>query len=230
MRKVGHTLAEALIALTIVGVLAGIMAPMINKFKPDTNKIMFLKAYDSLIEINNAIMYNRNYYPVFDTAGVDGIDYTNYPLYNISEVNVDDSSYSTKTKYCEILAKAFGEDSPNCSETNAFMGNPSDNFAFVTKNGIEFRVYTTHSRTPGGEGYYVSEVIIDVNGAKGENCSDNCSKQDRFSLAVLADGSVHPIDKMSKFYIDTRQNYRMNKRQDLSSMPTLTFKFPLESL
>ena len=42
MKRFGYTLAEALIALAIVGVVAAIALPMANKFMPDGNKILYL--------------------------------------------------------------------------------------------------------------------------------------------------------------------------------------------
>ena len=50
MQKFGYTLAETLIALGIVGVLAALMLPMINKIKPDTTNISYLKVYDVINE------------------------------------------------------------------------------------------------------------------------------------------------------------------------------------
>ena len=224
MKKIGYTLVEALIALTIIGVLAGIMAPMVNKFKPDTNKIMFLKAYDSVVEATRSIASNRAYYPAINED--DNIDYTEHPLFNTSFVaNVNGENFSGKEKYCVLLANALNGENIACTNLDQTEPKNDETPSFVTKNGMQFWVYTNRSESP-STGTYRSSITVDVNGSKGENCSDNCSKQDRFSLAVLADGSVHPIDSMTKFYIDTRQNYRVNKNKTLSSpnLPSTEFQ------
>ena len=49
MKRFGYTLAEVLIAIAIVGIVAGLLLPLANKFKPDTDKMMFLK---TLIKIS----------------------------------------------------------------------------------------------------------------------------------------------------------------------------------
>ena len=49
MRKKGFTLAEALIALGIVGIVAALALPMFNKTKPDSVKVAYLKTYDSIV-------------------------------------------------------------------------------------------------------------------------------------------------------------------------------------
>ena len=43
--KKGYTLAEILIALAIVGVISAVMLPLVNKYSPDAEKVMYLKTY-----------------------------------------------------------------------------------------------------------------------------------------------------------------------------------------
>ena len=56
-----------MIALGIVGVVAALILPMANKFKPDQNKITYLKTYDSLVETVKAAASNKKIYPVMNS-------------------------------------------------------------------------------------------------------------------------------------------------------------------
>ena len=80
MIKRGFTLAEILISVGIVGVIAALMLPMVNKYKPYENKIKFLKAYSAMYEMMPVIVNNRVAYPIVNEG--DNIVYSNYPLFN----------------------------------------------------------------------------------------------------------------------------------------------------
>mgnify|MGYP003298721955 CR=1 FL=1 len=43
MKRRAYTLAETLLALTIIGALSVLSMSAINKFRPDTDKIIYLK-------------------------------------------------------------------------------------------------------------------------------------------------------------------------------------------
>ena len=63
MKKKGYTLAEALIALGLIGVIAALMLPLMNKFKPDGDKALFIRTYDSIIEVNSMLLEDEVLYP-----------------------------------------------------------------------------------------------------------------------------------------------------------------------
>ena len=48
MKKFGFTLAEVIVTLGIIGLLAAITAPLLGSLTPDQNKIKVLKAYKIL--------------------------------------------------------------------------------------------------------------------------------------------------------------------------------------
>lgn len=61
------TLAEALLTITIIGVVAVMMVRSINRVSPDKEKIMFVKTFHSVEHvvaniINDPTKYNQNYY------------------------------------------------------------------------------------------------------------------------------------------------------------------------
>lgn len=66
-KKIAFTLAEALMALTVVGVLMVLMVRSINRVSPDKEKILFIKTYHAIEHavvntINDPSRYDPNYY------------------------------------------------------------------------------------------------------------------------------------------------------------------------
>ena len=63
MKKKAFTLAEVLIALGIMGIIAAVAIPIANQIKPDETKTMYLRAYNALLKQTNAIAYDSAIYP-----------------------------------------------------------------------------------------------------------------------------------------------------------------------
>ena len=214
MQKFGYTLAETLIALGIVGVLAALMLPMINKIKPDTTKISYLKVYDVINEAVDIMINNQTVYPLENESETRELyktmQYLNYPLYNSVEVEngvlgLDISSGSQK--FCEVLATSFGV--PNnkvaCNNTNLTGSLPS----FSLKDGSDFIVnaVVTDPQVLDGKwrGRYLSKVLFDVDGLKN---GKNTSEIDQFTFHVYADGRVLPADDKGRGYLSKRMDVR----------------------
>ena len=227
MKKSGFTLAEVLISLCIVGILAAIMMPMVNKYRPDENKIRFLQMYQTLGETIPAIANSQKAYPIVDGS----LNYNDAPLMNVdAKINVEGEEISGVTKFCRLLAMGLNTTGTiSCPkdflEPDKFVFTPS----FTTDNGIQLMVQTKRSLNTGtGLGEYVSEVYIDVNGVgNGNDCfatTEACKEPDRFKLGVSADGSIKPLDARAKDYIKTKANWKKNNDQisyaELSILPS----------
>lgn len=206
MKRFGYTLAEALIALAIVGVVAALTLPMVNKFMPDTNKVTYLKTYDSIVEAVHQMATNTKLYPLIwgDYA------YTNAPLANIFSIDdITGVPLADPTKFCQILALHFGEKNPSCTPSPTWT--PS-----FTSNGVQFVVRTDYALLPYTDQVnYRSIIEIDVNGDEGENSylSANCSNPDRFRFEVAADGKVIAVDQKGQEYLATRTNAKKLTRE-----------------
>ena len=64
MKKKGYTLAEALIAMGVVGVVAALMLPLMNKYRPDGDKALFIRTHDSIVEATNILVNDESIYPL----------------------------------------------------------------------------------------------------------------------------------------------------------------------
>lgn len=218
-KKNGYTLAEVLITLGIIGVIAAVCAPLINKYKPDTTKIMYLKTYDMVVDTVQKLIANETIYPTVDNANNDCKD---YPLYNTDAVEIDADTIinpnGNKDKLTYALAYAMGVDINKDPDTFSYSGDTLDygvilkNPHFITNNGTPFFVSTFKDTS---QKEYVSNVYFDIDGVdKGSNClyrsayPNQCKTPDVFYLKILADGSVYPADKMGAAYLANRSNWR----------------------
>lgn len=232
MKKLGYTLAEALMAITIIGVLAAILVPTVSKFKPDRNKIIYLKTYDALTEIVTSVASSREYYP----QSWDTWNCAKAPLYNMNGVRVSGKTYSPGApKLCEIIADGFNTEPTGCSNvSNMNDYNSKTSPLFTTPLGIDFYMYVNGSPTYKRDEYrydriydetgryyvyyvightqgFAAEITFDVNGSTAPNCvydSSTCKEPDRFRVVIRADGRVLAADAIGQLYLRTRANLR----------------------
>ena len=102
--KKAYTLAEVLICVGIIGVLAAILLPLANKFKPDSNKAIYIKTYDAIVDIVKSMASNNNLYPIIDEE----YNYIKAPLYNLVQVKIGGTAYGGgKIKFLQIFSLYF---------------------------------------------------------------------------------------------------------------------------
>ena len=219
MRKNGYTLAEVLICLGVIGVLAAIMLPLANKFKPDGTKAMYVKTYDALVDVTREIASNPVLYPISYEDSTQTINYSKAPLYNLTEVTVGKDSSGNDIKYggdaakfCELLSLAIpqpmgAEVSCSASAVDYSDSTSFNSPSFTTTRGMQYVIGTDTD----GSTKYQTDIYVDLNGPKnGNNClySSDCKKPDRFKFIVSGDGHVIPADPMGQEYLKTRMNWR----------------------
>ncbi len=220
MRKFAHTLAEVLVALAIIGVLGGVTIPMVNKFKPDVNKVKFLKNYDAIVKVNNHLMYNTSLYN--ETDGT--FSYDRYPFVNTHQVG--ENINAGNSKYCQLLSEALSENiSTACPEAYSKTTNPQETPHFTAKDGTDYWVYTDSTPTNITDseihGIYTTKIFIDIDSKNTANCTydiNKCPNPDRFSIYLAADGSIAPSDKKGIEYLNTRSSYKKNSNNNEANM------------
>ena len=62
MKKFGYTLAELMVAMTVIGVIAAVAAPVLLNIIPDKNKVKVLKYYAMLDDTINQIFEDESVY------------------------------------------------------------------------------------------------------------------------------------------------------------------------
>ena len=215
MKKFGYTLAEILIAITIIGVMTAVMLPLVNNTKPDKTKVMYLKTYDSLVEILNNVTYNSQIFAVSTQSGGKTYDISKCPLFDTAARTIVSNNRKIletqdgKNKLCSVVAASFGVDPNNQCSFNGNFDGMGEN-SFTNNYGIQFKFMV--STIDVATGAYTTEIYVDVDGANGNNCiynANTCQRPDRFIFLVSPTGHLIPADPMGQAYLQTRTNLRL---------------------
>lgn len=206
MRK-AFTLAEILVSLGIIAVLAAVTLPLINSMKPDPNKDLYLKAYDKLCKCVHQVAMDSSIYPTVYSYG--GVRYNTsyYPLFNVDKaIDPAFENYSDESKLPNIMMIVLGGKGDNYKE---FVTNDSITWMFE-----DSEIKLELGQTTGNTTFY-TPVIIDVNkdGSNTMYTNTNDKKPDRFKFFITATGEVVPADIYGQMYIDTRKQYTRNKKE-----------------
>lgn len=195
--KRGFTLAELMIVLTILGVVAAILTPLAFNAAPDENKLRFKKAYYTLQRNTDAVM-NSDIYPEGDMSKVTNpaktFCYAFSDMLNTMYDNCEASSTITVNS-----GSAFTYD-PSNSDTSLdtldgyctakdvndpLKGGTNNLPKFITQDGIfwwgfDYDFDTTGTKVNNIRVDY-SVVCVDVDGQGGENA---------FAFGIRNDGKV----------------------------------------
>ena len=160
--KRAFTLAEMLITMCIVGVLAVIVLPVLNNVFPNQEKMMFKKAYYLTEKVVSELVNDEDLYPEIDSD-----DQKPY-LGNTVEVTYKGNKYSGDTKFCELFAARVNTASDIDCSSHSFSNNSvASSYTFKTSDGIvwDLPISSFSSETS------PAVIQIDVNGDKLPNCT-----------------------------------------------------------
>lgn len=193
----GFTLAEVLVTLTILGVIAAILIPAITKTTPNSQKVMFKKAYNILEQAVDFLINDDILYP--NETGQSGFNY--------ATDTTGDST--TNNKFCYHLAQKL--------DVLGAIACPNTTTATITKfattaEGIDWYIFpgaaTAAGQFPLTGNVYTTRIVVDVNGSKLPNClSDSncatikpvppdpvhtcgCAAPDTFIIGIRFDGKI----------------------------------------
>ena len=226
MKQKGYTLAEVLICVGIVGVLAAILLPLANKYRPDSTKALYVKTFNAVTDTVRSMASNQALYPIND--GSTNYSYLKAPLFNTSAVTIAGKSYGgNAAKFCQLFALNFATTGDASCSTSKVTYSDSTTFnspSFTMANGMQFVIGTELTMPT----KYQSDIYFDINGKEGNNClynAEKCKNPDRFKLIVSGDGHVMAADPMGQAYLENRMNWR---KTDITPTGTLLSAVPDE--
>ena len=147
-KKPGISLAEMLLALAILGILAAILMPVLKSAQPDKLEALHKKGNYIVEHVVADIAFDEDLYPPTQTKT---------GLGSIGAVTVDGVTYAGEEKFCELFASRVNK-APG-STTNCSAGKKT----FTSIEGIDW--YLPISSFDGSRPY--EEIKFDVNGSQG---------------------------------------------------------------
>ena len=210
MKNKAFTLAETLIVISIIGILATVMLSVMSKMSPDKEKMMFKKAYQTVERTVGELVNDEELYPYNpDAIGFRNTESVTWPGTN--------DTYTGNTKFCKLFKRKLNateiteSGSMGCGYVTTTDGityfPPSDN------NG-----YVHHINYKGESVLNYYPIIIDINGASkspntGFTGANNASKpwemkptkdddnRDRFIIYVRYDGGIEVTGTKETAYL-----------------------------
>lgn len=199
MRKKAFTMAEVMVVMAVLGILAAVMIPTIIKIRPNQNKIMFKKAYYVTERVVNELVNDDALYADTDTLR---------PGFLNEDAPTDFPTISSVTKFCKLFANKLNTmGTPDCSigkssPIAAGALNPNSG-NFTTNDGITWHLPTDAyggGTTTTFKKDFTRIITVDVNGTSTYNAKTSpnciyvsatvCPDPDQFQIKVQHDGKI----------------------------------------
>lgn len=179
MKHKGFTLAEVLISLTVIGILAAILTPVLQNAIPDQNISLFRKAYNTVVTAVSDLINDEQNYPssAVDTTTIPptpkGFNNLNIAgtLVPATLTATDGSSYPPN-KFCYLFSQEINTVGDEVCPTLY------ENGTFSTRNGMSWTIVNPAiaHQFPLNANNYSTRIVVDVNGSmssggKGPDCS-----------------------------------------------------------
>lgn len=171
--KLGISMAEILIAIAIIGILAAITLPVLKNAMPDKEEKMHQKMTYIVEQVVGQIYDD-------DIMYLKRSDLFKQGFQNTEKATINGVDYEGDTKFCQLFASKFNKRS---SEVVCEDGKKT----FTSTDNVDWYLPVTDFRLGS------AEIMIDVNGSQGSNClkgSAGCKKPDRFKYYVKPNGTV----------------------------------------
>lgn len=192
--KFGYTLAETLITLLIIGIIAAVTLPSLQKTTGNKFEAMRIKCAYILEQTIDQMLDDDTLYPQSNSEASIGLAKT-------TAVKVAGVTYQGNTKFCEIFASRITKgphSTVDCSNSNKKT--------FTSADGVDWYLPISN---------FNDKVLIhfDVNGQDEDpNCAlhgneDSCPKPDLFSYYLTPLGKLYPATNCGFSY---RANGQIN--------------------
>lgn len=200
MKKIGFTVSEILITLTVIGIIAALTTPFITRLFPDKNKAMVLKVHKTVQDINSALLDNTSlYYAQSDDDDNNNNVASLFRSGNdaVGDVHPGEGFHSTLATFGRTPEDVSGSDkylallTDNLELIQGTLENDQGIGSFRTRDGLSWSFNYLH-------------FTIDVNGNDNPNCSyaANCPRPDQYDFLIDIDnGNVLPNDPLTEAYL-----------------------------
>lgn len=231
MKNKGFSLAEVVITLAIIGVVATLTMSTVFRHRPNQEMLMLKKVYYLAGRIVNELINDEDLYPAnaAQTSTHSGFGYDDAATYH-------EVTYQGNTKFCKTFAarmnvKGDNEDAIKCeSDYSTPKQKETPKGTFTTIDDVVWFMPISSFRSNGKDedGNELSNeeinednnrqatqsIYVDVNGNEGPNClaqnfdNTECGPKgpDRFQIHVDRWGKMSPVGQISQEYLDSPNN------------------------
>jgi len=180
------TLAEVMLVVAVIGLVAGITIPTLKLAIPEKGETLHKKGDYFLEHVVSDVVNNEDYYPVkkvFQTAANGEITVTSIRgLRNTDAVTENGHVYEGDTKFCGLVASKFTlfpNTSVDCSENAEWN--------FISSDGMKWKMPISGFATTG------SIVFRTTDRREGTDCSYNaetCKNPNLFIYTITPEGRL----------------------------------------
>jgi len=222
LKKYGYTLAEVLIVLALLGIIASILLPAVAGVRPNRDKSMFRKAYHVAERIVYELVNDDDLYSTAEGTKL-GLDNTNSVSYNGETFGSNDiTTDAAKQKFCLLFSKKVNivENTARCTgkTPKGIVAATKGQYdvtetSFITTDGVAWYLPVTNFESTDGKPVTVS-MYVDVNGEKEPNCTYNdsdtksCRKPDIYKIFLQSDGKMYVNGTKEKEYLQGNTSMR----------------------
>lgn len=209
VNKKAFTLAEVMIALVMIGIMAALTIPIISSMGPNKKRVMFKKGYATLEQTVRELINSDVYYPV------NMVSPTNCT--SVTTGTVEDNTYRPDTTECGFAYAGITDtDVPATANTDSkkfyyLLSKKLNTIGTVNYTDDTKKLFTTSDGidwyAAPSEGNY--SIIIDVNGADKPNTTTPSGTvlQDRYTIVVTYQGKLEVTGaKEIEFLTDPTNN------------------------
>lgn len=208
MKKLGFTLSELIVTLSVVGIVSAITVPMVSGLLPDKDKVNVLKVYKLVNDLNREMLNTPGLYFQSGDVAEDGETPSNQcvglacdempliPPFN----NIDDAIMGTN-KYARLLFRHLDIN----NEADLKLNDPAH---FTTTDSIYWEIKAQAQLGDGTNGNpFTRNHILTVDFTRGNDnggCTfgeANCEKPERFSFLIDTNGKLSGNDPLTRAYL-----------------------------
>lgn len=173
MKRNGFTLAEILITLTVIGVLAAILTPILGNAIPNQNTVLFRKAYNVVVTAVSDLINDEESYPSNILGNAINPPTTNVQvgfnnlniagtLVPASVTTTDNATVYSPNKFCYLFSQEVN------TVGNEVCPTLYSNGTFTTRNGMFWTIVNPAiaHQFPLDNNDYSTRIVVDVNGPK----------------------------------------------------------------
>jgi len=231
------SLAEAVLTLIFLSIIAAQLIPAVNATRPSTEKLMFKKAYSTVENTISNILNDDNLYPVsYTTKTCNNITETcqqdfleDTILNSTTDPNlngtyyayhalIDSSKCTNGDKLLRLFCASLNTTQANCSAHECIFTTTDGMIWTVTHNATKnnYTPLCCHSLATNNAGTTLQPMLtikVDVNGNAEPNTNTGVNIPDQYYMNVYYNGKVEVNKTLSPKGVAFLKNPTNNKRR-----------------